>query len=339
MASRSNRSRVTPGTGVFPPTYLVAIRLLFSLGTVMWYSEFEAVYQTFSGLEEVADEMIEALGEDAWDPGKARTALSERPANRERYVDFVMPVLMRRLAIQGWYGTDFSNSAHYEDVDLSSMPSFWRQKPIALSSGKHFDIVQRAQYVGEVTFRLGSANASNCAALVLFAFYLVFVAEVLQAVMGRPNPLFKHEVRTTADAWSLVRWQWTYELVMTIFGIRLMNQLKQRYRPEPLKLPPAGVPITGGVFLIDFDRIVVCPLVFATVSSVFVFEPGFYIAALGCIWTVALIIARNLRLLSHYTTPYQSAMSFYPAYLLRHPLAIHIVNRSYPKSLAATGSI
>ncbi|PRQ74431.1 hypothetical protein AAT19DRAFT_14784 [Rhodotorula toruloides] len=68
------------------------------------------------------------------------------------------------------------------------------------------------------TFRLGSANASNCAALVLFAFYLVFVAEVLQAVMGRPNPLFKHEVRTTADAWSLVRWQWTYELVMTIFG-------------------------------------------------------------------------------------------------------------------------
>ncbi|BGP02203.1 hypothetical protein NBRC10513v2_005851 [Rhodotorula toruloides] len=189
------------------------------------------------------------------------------------------------------------------------------------------------------TFRLGSANASNCAALVLFAFYLVFVAEVLQAVMGRPNPLFKHEVRTTADAWSLVRWQWTYELVMTIFGIRLMNQLKQRYRPEPLKLPPAGVPITGGVFLIDFDRIVVCPLVFATVSSVFVFEPGFYIAALGCIWTVALIIARNLRLLSHYTTPYQSAMSFYPAYLLRHPLAIHIVNRSYPKSLAATGSI
>ncbi|PRQ74430.1 hypothetical protein AAT19DRAFT_14783 [Rhodotorula toruloides] len=150
MASRSNRSRVTPGTGVFPPTYLVAIRLLFSLGTVMWYSEFEAVYQTFSGLEEVADEMIEALGEDAWDPGKARTALSERPANRERYVDFVMPVLMRRLAIQGWYGTDFSNSAHYEDVDLSSMPSFWRQKPIALSSGKHFDIVQRAQYVGEV---------------------------------------------------------------------------------------------------------------------------------------------------------------------------------------------
>lgn len=68
------------------------------------------------------------------------------------------------------------------------------------------------------TFRLGRANASICAALVLFAFYLVFVAEILQAVVGRPKPLFKLEVTTTAEAWSLVLWQWTYELVLTIFG-------------------------------------------------------------------------------------------------------------------------
>lgn len=56
-----------------------------------------------------------------------------------------VPVLMRRLVIKGLYGTDFPNSAQYDDVDLSSMPSFWRQKPIRVSSGKHFDIVRRAR--------------------------------------------------------------------------------------------------------------------------------------------------------------------------------------------------
>ncbi|KAL7339204.1 hypothetical protein BJY59DRAFT_699149 [Rhodotorula toruloides] len=189
MASRSDRPRIMPGTGVFPHTYLVAIRLLFALGTVMWYSEFEAIYQTFSGLEEVADEMIEALGEDAWNPAKARTALSEGSAERERYVDFAMPVLMRRLVIQGLYGTDFPNSAQYEDVDLSSMPSFWRQKPIRVSSGKHFDIVQRAQYLGEIVHNYTWLHRLDD----VLQRAVESASTFLQGSIGRPVPRHKDD--------------------------------------------------------------------------------------------------------------------------------------------------
>ncbi|CDR44910.1 RHTO0S10e03048g1_1 [Rhodotorula toruloides] len=172
------------------------------------------------------------------------------------------------------------------------------------------------------------------ACLVLLAVELILCAQWLESDVGRPQALLQREGTSRVETLTGIAAHWVYELFTSINGGRLIKILKQRYAPEPLYMPPEGVPVAAGLLLIDLNWIVICPLIFATVSSVLVFDSGFWVAALGCIWVIALIIAQNLYLLSHYTTPYQTATSLYPAYLWHQPLAIHVLNRTYPKRLS-----
>ncbi|BGP34132.1 hypothetical protein JCM10296v2_005947 [Rhodotorula toruloides] len=116
----SARPRLVPERPFQNPIYsrrhLTIMCMLLNLKSSQWYSEFEEC----PGIERVADEFIELLGEaTAYDPFDATEALRDRPDDVfNKYYNFAVPALLRRDYIQMRRTEPVASSVVYESIAL-----------------------------------------------------------------------------------------------------------------------------------------------------------------------------------------------------------------------------
>ncbi|BGP02204.1 hypothetical protein NBRC10513v2_005852 [Rhodotorula toruloides] len=140
----SDRLLVSRDVTVFPPQFLTVIRMLLNLKVPFWYREFEDIYQKVRGMEALADEMLERLGDKAWQPWQAFEELDRDPVLLAPYMGHAMPALLRRSYFQAFVGTDVARSSDYENIRLNPS-SVYDQTPIVTKMGKVHDIAKKAR--------------------------------------------------------------------------------------------------------------------------------------------------------------------------------------------------
>ncbi|BGP10256.1 hypothetical protein JCM10049v2_006139 [Rhodotorula toruloides] len=143
MAS-SERLLVSRDVAVFPPQFLTVMRKLLNLKAPYWYREFEEIYQKVRGMEAIADELLERLGDKAWRPWDAYDELEKQPALAAPYVGHAVPALLRRIYYQANYGVDVARSSDHEDIRLD-LSSIFDEPLIHTKMGRDYDIARAAR--------------------------------------------------------------------------------------------------------------------------------------------------------------------------------------------------
>ncbi|KAJ8293061.1 hypothetical protein OF846_003772 [Rhodotorula toruloides] len=105
---------------IYPRRHLTMMCMLLNVQSSEWYSEFESVYRKCPGIERMADEFIELLGEaTAYYPFDATEALRDRPDYVfDKHFNFAVPALLRRDCIQMRRNEPVASSAVYESIAL-----------------------------------------------------------------------------------------------------------------------------------------------------------------------------------------------------------------------------
>ncbi|EGU11612.1 A-agglutinin anchorage subunit [Rhodotorula toruloides ATCC 204091] len=124
----SDRLLVSRDVTVFPPQFLTVIRMLLNLKVPFWYREFEDIYQKVRGMEALADEMLERLGDKAWQPWQAFEELDRDPVLLAPYMGHA----------------NVARSSDYENIRLNPS-SVYDQTPIVTKMGKVHDIAKKAR--------------------------------------------------------------------------------------------------------------------------------------------------------------------------------------------------
>ncbi|BGP72350.1 hypothetical protein NBRC10513v2_005746 [Rhodotorula toruloides] len=109
---------------IYSRRYLTMMCMLLNVKSSQWFSEFEEVYRKCPGIERIADEFIELLGEaTAYYPFEATEALRD-PDVFNQYSNFAdtrgtwFPALLRRDYIQLRRNEPVEPSAVYESIAL-----------------------------------------------------------------------------------------------------------------------------------------------------------------------------------------------------------------------------